>query len=65
MQKVEGTPGVFTTFFVVIVLVCALAGWFMNLGQLIGMSFEPLTGLAVVRVIGVFIAPLGSILGYI
>ena len=64
MPRSDNSAGALVVFFVIIVMVASLAGWFMNLGQLIGMSFEPLTGLAVVRVIGVFVAPLGAVLGY-
>lgn len=39
-------------------------GWVLNIIELAGMSFEPITGLAVLRVIGVFIPPLGAVLGY-
>ncbi len=39
-------------------------GWAINIVELSKMSFDPLTGLAVLRVIGVFIPPLGAVLGY-
>lgn len=39
-------------------------GWVLNIIALAGMSFDPITGLAVLRVIGVFIPPLGAVLGY-
>lgn len=40
-------------------------GWVMNIVTLAGSSFDPLTGIVVLRVIGVFIPLLGSVLGFI
>ena len=34
-----------------------------NLVKLTGMSFDPITGMAVARAIGVFVPPVGVILG--
>ena len=42
-----------------------LYGWVMNIITLAHSSFEPLTGLVVLRVVGIFVAPLGTILGFI
>lgn len=39
-------------------------GWGLNIVKLAGTSFDPLTGLAVLRAIGVIIPPLGAVLGY-
>ena len=41
-----------------------LFGWVMNIIELIGMTFDPITGMAVARIIGIFVAPLGAVLGY-
>ncbi|AJK27191.1 hypothetical protein BRC2024_KCUCJSVR_CDS_0096 [Acinetobacter phage vB_AbaM_KissB] len=51
----------FTTYWIVVALV--LIGWVLNIAQIIKMS--AVTGLTIVKVIGVFIAPLGAILGWI
>lgn len=40
-------------------------GWGLNIYKIIGMSLDPLTALAVLRFIGIFIPPLGGILGYL
>lgn len=40
-------------------------GWVMNIITLFGSSFAPLTVEVVSRVVGVFIAPLGAVLGYL
>jgi hypothetical protein len=39
-------------------------GWVANLIKVIGADFGMITGMIVCRVIGIFLAPLGGILGY-
>ncbi len=41
----------------------AICGWFMNIVALISMAGGVIGSLFVLRVVGVFLAPLGSILG--
>ena len=48
-----------------VLLVAGFAGWVMNIVKLFGESFDPLTGWAIGRVIGVFVAPLGAVLGWL
>jgi len=43
----------------------SLYGWLMNLITLWTMPLDPLTGQLIVRIIGIFVAPLGVILGYV
>jgi hypothetical protein len=43
----------------------SLYGWLMNLIILWNMPLDPLTGQLIVRIIGIFVAPLGVILGYV
>lgn len=47
---------------IIVVLLAFAYGWIMNIVQIIGM--DEFSGFMVVRVIGVFMAPLGGILGY-
>ena len=49
---------------------CVLAivgayGWIMNIVSLVGSNFDPITGLVIARIIGVFVGPLGVVLGFI
>jgi len=54
--------GFFACF--VLTLVCAGAvGWVWNIVKIMD-SAMPITGMLIVRIIGVFMAPLGAILGY-
>lgn len=49
---------------VAIIVVGGFTGWVMNIIKLFGESFDPLTGWAIGRVVGVFVAPLGAVLGW-
>ena len=49
---------------VVIVFILGIAGWFMNIFDLIGMLDGPINAMFIARCVGVFFAPLGSVLGY-
>lgn len=51
-------------FLLALVLV-AVGGWVANIVKLFGSDFSPLTGEVVLRVVGVFVAPLGAILGFL
>jgi len=39
-------------------------GWGWNIVKIAGSSFNDVTGMLVLRIIGVFMAPLGAVLGY-
>lgn len=43
--------------------VAGIIGWIANIVAIFGSSFEPITGELVLRIIGVFVAPLGAIMG--
>ena len=45
-------------------LVCGV-GWVWNIVRLVGMDFDHITGVLVVRAIGIFVPPLGAVMGYI
>lgn len=44
--------------------VCAY-GWIMNIVTIAHSNFNDLTGLLILRLVGIFIAPLGVVLGYV
>lgn len=48
---------------IVIVYVAGAVGWIANLVKLIGIIDGGVTGMLVLRAVGVFIVPLGAILG--
>jgi hypothetical protein len=49
----------------VIVWLAGIVGWILNIVEIISHFSVLLNGLMVVRIIGVFVAPLGAILGYV
>ena len=49
----------------VIVVVLGVGGWIANIVKLVGMNFDHITGLLVVRAIGIFLAPLGAVMGFV
>lgn len=44
-------------------LLC-LFGWVWNIVKIVQTGFEVITGMFIARCIGVFVAPLGAVLGY-
>lgn len=48
-----------------IILVFAILGWIFNVLKLIGSNLDPVTGLDVLRIIGVVFPVLGAIVGWI
>ena len=56
-------------FYVLQVVLIAVAmvgcgGWIANIVKIVGSDFAQITGLLVARVVGVFVAPLGAVLGF-
>ena len=49
---------------VILVTLFGIGGWIANIVKIVGMSFDPLSGIAVARIAGIFVAPLGAVLGY-
>ena len=53
-----------TAAFGLVFILAAVAGWILNIAKLIESGIEPMTGMVIVRAIGIFVAPLGSVLGF-
>lgn len=49
---------------IALVWLAAVLGWVMNFVYFVGMLGGPMSTMFVGRVVGIFIAPLGAILGY-
>lgn len=47
-----------------IVGLAGVVGWVMNIVDIVNSDLSKITGMLVVRIIGVFIPPLGAVLGY-
>ena len=42
-----------------------VGGWIANIVKIVGVFDLPVTGMFIARCIGVFVAPLGAVLGYL
>lgn len=40
-------------------------GWIWNIVKIVGSNFDVISGLLVIRIIGIFVAPLGCVVGYL
>ncbi|MFE1574392.1 hypothetical protein ACFIQG_21760 [Comamonas odontotermitis] len=45
--------------------IAGVVGWIWNIVKIINTGFDVFTGLLIARVVGVFLAPLGAVLGYL
>ena len=55
----------FTILMWIAVMIALAVGWVMNIFAIAHIMAEPITGMFVLRVVGIFVAPLGGVLGYI
>jgi hypothetical protein len=51
--------------FVVALVLLGVGGWIANIVKLTGMDFGSITGMLIVRAVGIFVAPLGSVMGFL
>lgn len=47
-----------------IVVFAGVIGWVMNIIDIVHAVSDPITGMFVLRCVGIFVAPLGAVLGY-
>lgn len=50
---------------VIIIALLGAIGWIANVVKLVGMGFTDISGMLIARSIGVVLAPLGAVLGYL
>jgi len=50
--------------FYALIWIVLIIGWIMNIVKIVGGFDLALTGMMVMRIIGVFIAPIGGVLGW-
>jgi hypothetical protein len=50
---------------IIAAVIAAIVGWVLNIVQLFGMADGGITGTFVLKAIGIFVAPLGAVLGWI
>lgn len=49
---------------IVILFLLSAGGWIANIVKLSHSSFDPITVLTGLRVVGIFVPPMGAVLGY-
>ncbi|MDP3972152.1 MAG: hypothetical protein Q8P61_04480 [Candidatus Nanopelagicales bacterium] len=68
-MKKSGNAGVVAVIFGIALgsalLVGGVVGWVWNIVKLAEMGVDPLTAMFVIRAIGIFVAPLGAVLGFL
>lgn len=50
---------------IVSAVVMLAIGWFMNIGCIVSTMDGPVTGMFILRCIGIFVAPVGGVLGWL
>lgn len=50
---------------IVMLFLAGVVGYVLNVIEIVQTGADPITGLFIARVIGVFMAPLGCVLGYV
>jgi hypothetical protein len=63
MNKQKGLP--LSALVFVVIMIAGIGGWIANIIKLASSTFDPITGILVLRGIGVFVAPLGAVMGFI
>lgn len=54
-----------TELLFIIIIIAGVGGWVANIVKLVSMIDGDVTAMFVARVVGIFAAPLGAILGYL
>lgn len=54
-----------TIVFMACVFLLSAGGWIANIIKLVSMGFDPITIELVARIVGIFMPPLGVIMGYL
>lgn len=63
-MKTQQGSATWVVLFMFALAVAGAVGWVWNIVKIIGVCCDPVNGMLVMRLIGVFIAPLGAVLGY-
>ena len=64
MKKQSGTSQVLLLIYLMLLIAGAI-GWIENIVKIFHADFSHITGILVLRVVGIFVAPLGSVLGFL
>ena len=65
MIKARYTGGTVAGLVWLAIIGALIYGWVANIITIAHSNFSDITGILVLRVVGIFVAPLGTVLGYI
>jgi len=65
MSKFAERSAFGASIFVILLMLAVIWGWVANIIKLVGMDMTSITGMLVVRVAGIFVPPLGSVVGFL
>ena len=65
MKYNAGTGGTIAAVLYLALIVAFIYGWIANIMTIAYSDFSTFTGILILRVIGIFVAPLGAVMGYI
>ena len=65
MIKISFANTTMGVFLYLSLLILLLGGWVMNLVEIVNYDFASITGMIILRIAGIFIAPLGAVLGWV
>lgn len=65
MIKISFANTAMGVFLYLSLLILLVGGWVMNLVEIVNYDFASITGMIILRIAGIFIAPLGAVLGWI
>lgn len=64
MSKIKNMS-VFGVLIYLAIIVAILYGWIANIVTIFHSNFSEITGVLILRIVGIFVGPLGVVLGYI
>jgi len=65
MSKISNSFGLAGVLLYIALILAAVIGWVMNIIQIVHMSDGGVTAKLIIKLIGVFAAPLGALMGWI
>ena len=65
MIKISFANTAMGVFLYLSLLILLLGGWVMNIVEIVNYDFASITGMIILRIAGIFIAPLGAVLGWV
>jgi hypothetical protein len=51
--------------FYILLIPAGIFGWVWNIVKMVAVCCDPLTGMVVLRIAGIFVPPLGAVVGYL